>query len=89
MSVSENDALIAACDSYVSLHRSKGFGLTAAEAMALGKPVIATGYSGNLDYMTPKNSYLVDFELTPIGSGNAPYPPYGHGPPRVRSMRRA
>ena len=78
MSVSENDALIAACDSYVSLHRSEGFGLTTAEAMALGKPVIATGYSGNLDYMTPKNSYLVDFELTPIGSGNAPYPPYGH-----------
>lgn len=77
MSVAENDALIAACDSYVSLHRSEGFGLTPAEAMALGKPVIATGYSGNLDYMTPRNSYLVDFELMPIGLGNAPYPPDG------------
>ena len=49
------------CDCYVSLHRSEGLGLTMAEAMALGKPVIATGYSGNLHFMTPENSYLVDF----------------------------
>jgi hypothetical protein len=77
VSPAQNHALIAACDSYVSLHRSEGFGLTPAEAMALGKPVIATGYSGNLDYMTPQNSYLVDYELTPIGPGSAPYPPSG------------
>jgi hypothetical protein len=77
MSPTENDALIAACDCYISLHRSEGFGLTPAEAMVLGKPVIATGYSGNLDYMSPQNSYLVDYELTPIGPGNAPYPPDG------------
>jgi glycosyltransferase involved in cell wall biosynthesis len=77
LSPAENDALIAACDCYVSLHRSEGFGLTPAEAMALGKPVIATGYSGNLDYMTSKNSYLVDYELTDIGPGNAPYPAEG------------
>ncbi len=32
-----------------------------AEAMALGKPVVATGYSGNLHFMTPENSYLVDY----------------------------
>jgi glycosyltransferase involved in cell wall biosynthesis len=78
LSPTENDALIAACDCYVSLHRSEGFGLTSAEAMALGKPVIATAYSGNLDYMTPKNSYLVDYELRDIGAGNAPYPAGGH-----------
>jgi glycosyltransferase involved in cell wall biosynthesis len=77
LSPAENDALIAACDCYVSLHRSEGFGLTPAEAMALGKPVIATAYSGNLDYMTPKNSYLVDYELRDIGAGNAPYPTEG------------
>ncbi len=58
--VAERDGLIAACDCYVSLHRSEGFGLTLAEAMAIGKPVIATGYSGNLDFMTAENSYLVD-----------------------------
>jgi glycosyltransferase involved in cell wall biosynthesis len=68
------DALTAACDCYVSLHRSEGFGLTMAEAMYLGKPVIATGYSGNLDFMTPHNSYLVDYELVAVGEGAAPYP---------------
>ena len=69
--------MLAACDCYVSLHRSEGFGLTPAEAMYLGKPVIATGYSGNLDYMTPENSYLVDYELQRIGRGNSPYPADG------------
>ena len=57
--------LMAACDAYVSLHRSEGFGLTMAEAMALGKPTIATGYSGNLAFMNDANSRLVDFERVP------------------------
>lgn len=70
----EKNALIAACDCYVSLHRSEGLGLTMAEAMYFGKPVIATGYSGNLDFMTAENSYLVDYELERIGEGAAPYP---------------
>ena len=43
--------MIASCDCYVSLHRSEGLGLTMAEAMYFGKPVIATAYSGNLDFM--------------------------------------
>jgi glycosyltransferase involved in cell wall biosynthesis len=51
--------LMASLDSYVSLHRAEGFGLTCAEAMALGKPVIATGYSGNLQFMNSENSILV------------------------------
>ena len=55
----ERDALMNACDCYVSLHRSEGFGLTLAEAMALEKPTIATAYSGNLAFMTPENSFLV------------------------------
>jgi glycosyltransferase involved in cell wall biosynthesis len=57
---SEVFGLINCCDAYVSLHRSEGYGLTMAEAMALGKPVVATGYSGNLDFMTADNSLLVD-----------------------------
>jgi glycosyltransferase involved in cell wall biosynthesis len=73
----DRDAMVAACDCYVSLHRSEGFGFTLAEAMALGRPVIATGYSGNLDYMNAENSYLVDFELVPIGAGAEPYPAEG------------
>jgi glycosyltransferase involved in cell wall biosynthesis len=77
LSAPEKDALVHACDAYVSLHRSEGFGITIAEAMALGKPAIATRYSGNLDFMTDENAYLVDAELVPIGPGSAPYPPDG------------
>jgi glycosyltransferase involved in cell wall biosynthesis len=62
--------LMAACDAYVSLHRSEGFGLTMAEAMALGKPTIATGYSGNLAFMNDANSRLVDHAMSPVvGAG--------------------
>ncbi|NOK60610.1 MAG: hypothetical protein GFH27_549297n209 [Chloroflexi bacterium AL-W] len=61
------------CDAYVSLHRSEGFGLTIAEAMALGKPVIATAYSGNADFMTPSNSYPVGYELVTIDKDYGPY----------------
>jgi glycosyltransferase involved in cell wall biosynthesis len=57
-------ALIAACDCYVSLHRAEGFGLTMAEAMFYAKPVIATGYSGNLDFMSGGSAFLVDYKLT-------------------------
>lgn len=61
--------LISLADCYVSLHRSEGYGLTMAEAMALGKPVVATGYSGNLDFMTEDNSFLVDYDLVPVEKG--------------------
>jgi len=62
-----------ACDCYVSLHRSEGFGLTMAEAMQCGKPVIATGYSGNVDFMTPETSYLVPYRLITIDRTHGPY----------------
>ncbi|MTI44789.1 glycosyl transferase family 1 [Roseibium hamelinense] len=55
--------LYLACDAFVSLHRAEGFGLTMAEAMGYGKPTIGTGYSGNLDFMSPQNACLVDYEL--------------------------
>jgi glycosyltransferase involved in cell wall biosynthesis len=58
--------VIALCDCFVSLHRSEGFGLGLAEAMLLAKPVIGTAYSGNMDYMTPENSLLVDYEMVEI-----------------------
>jgi glycosyltransferase involved in cell wall biosynthesis len=70
-------ALMAACDCYVSLHRAEGFGLTIAEAMAIGKPVIATGYSGNVDFMKDENSYLVDFAIGRVGPDCEIYPPEG------------
>jgi glycosyltransferase involved in cell wall biosynthesis len=71
------NGVMAACDCYVSLHRSEGFGLTLAEAMAIGKPVIGTGYSGNLDFMTPENSYLVEYELGRVGPDCEIYPADG------------
>lgn len=66
LSRDEMYGLIARCDCYVSLHRSEGLGLGMAEAMALGKPVIATGWSGNMDFMTDENSYPVPFRFAAV-----------------------
>lgn len=63
------------CDCYVSLHRSEGFGLGVAESMALGKPVIATAYSGNVDCMRPDNSYQVAYTLREITPEDHEYQP--------------
>lgn len=65
--------LFSAVDCYVSLHRAEGFGYTCAEAMAYGKPVIATGYSGNLEFMSRENSYLVDFVETEVAVADGPF----------------
>jgi glycosyltransferase involved in cell wall biosynthesis len=73
----ELNGLMAACDCYVSLHRAEGFGLTLAEAMAIGKPTIATRYSGNVDFMDDANSYLVDYEIGRVGPECEIYPPEG------------
>lgn len=66
-------ALQRCCDAFVSLHRSEGFGLHLAENMALGKPVIATNWSGNIDFMTPKNSCLIDYSLMPVAANAYPF----------------
>jgi hypothetical protein len=68
------EELTAACDVYASLHRAEAFGRDLATAMWLRKTVIATGYSGNLDFMTGDNSMLVDHQLVPIGPSAPPYP---------------
>ena len=69
LSRDEAYGLIAATDAYVSLHRAEGLGLGLAEAMALGKPVIGTGYSGNLEFMNEGNSLLVDYRIVPVAPG--------------------
>jgi glycosyltransferase involved in cell wall biosynthesis len=73
LSDSEMKGLFSGCDAFVSLHRSEGFGRGLAEAMYYGKPVIATGYSGNLDFMNPLNSCLVDYTLVPVLKGEYPF----------------
>jgi glycosyltransferase involved in cell wall biosynthesis len=63
-------------DCFVSAHRAEGWGICPAEAMSLGKPVIATGYSGNLEFMNEENSFLVRCQRTPVF--NMLFPAY-HG----------
>jgi glycosyltransferase involved in cell wall biosynthesis len=62
-------SLINQADCYVSLHRSEGFGLGMAEAMALGKPVIGTNYSGNTDFLSERTGFPVSFTLRPVQYG--------------------
>ncbi len=64
-------------DCFVSPHRSEGFGLNVAQAMYLGKPVIATAYSSVTDFMTPDNSYPLDYRLTTIREQSGPYRKHG------------
>lgn len=59
----EMQALYASTDIFLSLHCSEGFGLPILESMSHGKKVIATGWGGNMDYMTNENSYVVDFDI--------------------------
>jgi glycosyltransferase involved in cell wall biosynthesis len=71
-------ALLERADCFVSLHRSEGFGLGLAESMARGTPVIATGYSGNMDFMSSANGWLVDWRETEVGPDCEVYPAHGH-----------
>ncbi len=66
-------SLIQASDAYVSLHRSEGFGYGLAEAMLAGKPIIATDYSGNLDFTRPGETLLVPAARRPIRQGEFLY----------------
>jgi glycosyltransferase involved in cell wall biosynthesis len=69
----EMRGLLSVADCYISLHRSEGLGLGLAESMYLGKPVIATAYSGNLEFMNTENSALVSYELIPVQKGEYPF----------------
>ena len=65
--------LIRCSDAFVSLHRSEGYGLGLAEAMYLGLPVIGTGWSGNMDFMTPDNSFAINCDLVPVPANAYPH----------------
>ncbi len=69
----EMKSLVWLIDCFVSLQRSEGFGRSISEAMALGKPVITTGYSGNMDFCTEDNVFLAPYELIPVAPGAYPH----------------
>ncbi|MEN1989123.1 glycosyltransferase [Paenibacillus hubeiensis] len=69
----DTNALISVTNSYISLHRSEGFGLGLAEAMYLGKPVVGTGWSSNTDFMNHHNSCIVDYTLINLKQDYGPY----------------
>lgn len=68
--------LQAACDCFVSAHRSEGFGLNLAEFMAAGKPVIATNYSGNLEFFDSSTGYPIEYRLVEVEREAGPYMPF-------------
>ncbi|MFO1238584.1 MAG: hypothetical protein U1F24_16505 [Alphaproteobacteria bacterium] len=68
----QTQSLIAACDCFVSLHRSEGFGRGLGEAMSMGRIALGTNWSGNTDFMTAENSILVDVAMIPVGKGEYP-----------------
>lgn len=67
------NSLFSCCDVFVSLHRLEGFGLGLAEAMSFGKPVIATAYGGNTDFMRAGNSILIPYTLQKLQQDHGPY----------------
>lgn len=93
LSRAEMDGLQCCADCLLSPHRSEGFGLNIAEFMALGRPVIATGYGGNMDFTTEQNSYLLSYTVRALARRSGPYlPGYLWAEPDrtdlVRHMRR-
>ena len=74
LSAGQLRGLLQRCNCLISLHRSEGFGLHLAEALYLERPVVATGYSGNMDFMHEDNSYPVGYDLVPIRQRSLPYP---------------
>ncbi len=85
LSPSDMASLFRVADAVLSLHRSEGFGLVPAQAMIEGKPVVATAWSGNMDFMTKQNSILVDYELVPAydPQGMCNYPSQRWAEPRL------
>lgn len=73
MKYNEVLALYRATDCFVSLHRAEGFGLCCAEAMLCGRPVIATGYSGNLALTKPDTARLVNYRMVNVLEGQYPH----------------
>lgn len=68
LSDGEQRSLYEQCDAAVYPTRGEGFGLVMAETLALKKPLITTGYSGQMDFCSEENSYLIDYKIIPSDS---------------------
>ena len=87
MTEAEMHGLRSCCDYLVSAHRSEGFGLNIAEFMQLGKPVIVTGYSGNMDFTNDGNSFLIPHAIEQVKRVSGPYlPGYQWAEPDVQAL---
>lgn len=75
LSVAELHDLYDRSSCYVSLHRSEGFGLTVAEAMARAMPVISTGYSGTAEFLDASTGWPIPYSMIPVGKDCGPYDP--------------
>jgi glycosyltransferase involved in cell wall biosynthesis len=73
MEPDELAGLVTTADCYVSPHRSEGFGLTVAEAMASGLPVIATDYSGTVDFLSSEVGFPLRYRLVELDRDHGPY----------------
>lgn len=82
-------SLIASADALVSLHRSEGFGLTIAEAMALSVPVVATGWSGNTDFMDDTCAISIPSAPIPVEDPQGIYKGQTWADPDVEAAARA
>ncbi|OYV84425.1 MAG: glycosyl transferase family 1, partial [Acidiphilium sp. 21-68-69] len=87
--------LIAASDIVMSLHRAEGFGLIPATAMLLGRPVVTTGWSGNMSFMDAESAALVKYDLVPVNDPRGTYrlqgsrwaePDFGHAAVLLRQL---
>ncbi len=61
-------ALHAVCDACVSAHHAEAWGLPLSDALSFGNPVIATGYSGNMEFMTQENSFPVPYAMGTVST---------------------
>lgn len=73
MTLEKTRSLLASCDVVLSPHRAEGFGLSLAEALTLGRPVLATGWSGNMDFMAEAPGGLIDYKLVPVRDATGIY----------------
>lgn len=73
LSMADMENLYLDHDIYLSLHRSEGYGLTIKEAMNYGLHAVATGWSGNMDFMTGELAHTVPYNLMPLTVKNGPY----------------